>query len=98
MCVVAATSSLHSSLSKAHVRDRRGIHARKHTCAAQSLRGKSSREVARNRRRSWTAYDAQGTISIYTERAPCRSCSSVIRQFEARFPGVKVNITSGTPE
>lgn len=39
--------------------------------------------------------DAKGTISIYTEKAPCRSCSGVIDQFEKMFPGVKVNVSYG---
>jgi hypothetical protein len=39
--------------------------------------------------------DARGTISIYTERAPCKSCQGVIAQFEKRFPGVKVKVTYG---
>ena len=38
--------------------------------------------------------NAQGTINLYTERFPCTSCQSVIKQFEQMFPGVKVNITT----
>lgn len=38
---------------------------------------------------------AQGTVSLYTERAACRSCAEVISQFEARFPGIKVVVTYG---
>jgi hypothetical protein len=39
--------------------------------------------------------DARGTISLYTERAPCNSCQGVIQQFQERFPGIKVIITHG---
>ena len=38
---------------------------------------------------------ATGTIRLYTERAACTSCSGVIKQFEARFPGIKVIISFG---
>jgi hypothetical protein len=30
--------------------------------------------------------DAKGVVNLYTENAPCSSCSSVISQFEAAFP------------
>jgi hypothetical protein len=33
-----------------------------------------------------------GTINLLTERAPCLSCSSVIRQFEAKYPNIKVTV------
>lgn len=36
---------------------------------------------------------AKGTVSIFTERPACPSCRSVIRQFEQRFPAVKVIVT-----
>lgn len=39
--------------------------------------------------------NAKGTISLYTERAPCLSCQGVIQQFQSRFPGIKLNITYG---
>ncbi len=45
--------------------------------------------------------DAQGTVSLYTERPPCASCGGspafqgVIEQFQQRYPGVTVNVTSG---
>lgn len=32
---------------------------------------------------------SRGTINLYTERAPCPSCQSVISQFRDRFPGLK---------
>lgn len=38
--------------------------------------------------------DASGVVSLYTERAPCDSCLSVIQQFERRFPGIKVRVFS----
>ncbi|MGA9581213.1 MAG: deaminase domain-containing protein, partial [Allosphingosinicella sp.] len=34
------------------------------------------------------------TIRMYTERAPCPSCSHVIQQFLNRFPGVSVIVTT----
>ncbi|MFC9966054.1 deaminase domain-containing protein [Nocardia ignorata] len=39
--------------------------------------------------------DAKGTINLYTERAPCDACQSVIDQFKQRYPGVEVNVTYG---
>lgn len=36
--------------------------------------------------------DAEGTIKIFTERAPCFSCAGVIEQFEAMFPKIKIEI------
>lgn len=39
--------------------------------------------------------NARGTISLYTERAPCFSCQGVIQQFQSRFPGIKLNVTYG---
>jgi hypothetical protein len=39
--------------------------------------------------------DANGTISLYTERPPCLSCQSVIQQFQQRFPGINLNVTHG---
>ena len=37
--------------------------------------------------------DAKGTITIFTELAPCNSCSGVIAQFKERFPGITVIVT-----
>jgi hypothetical protein len=39
--------------------------------------------------------DAQGTISLYSERPPCLSCEGVIQQFQERFPGIKMIVTHG---
>jgi hypothetical protein len=39
--------------------------------------------------------DARGTISLYTERAPCNSCEGVIQQFRDRFPGINLIVTHG---
>jgi hypothetical protein len=39
--------------------------------------------------------DAQGTISLYSERPPCSSCEGVIQQFQQRFPGINVIVTHG---
>ena len=39
--------------------------------------------------------ESKGTISLFTERAPCLSCQGVIKQFQERFPNIKINITSG---
>ncbi|MFB4284313.1 deaminase domain-containing protein [Nonomuraea sp. MTCD27] len=39
----------------------------------------------------------RGTVHLYTERTPCDACSSVIEQFQKRFPGVKVIVGYGTP-
>ncbi len=36
-----------------------------------------------------------GTVNLYSERIVCPSCGDVIDQFKARFPGIKVNITTG---
>lgn len=35
---------------------------------------------------------ARGTINLLTERAPCDSCSSVIQQFQAKYPNIKINV------
>lgn len=37
--------------------------------------------------------DSKGVIDLYTENAPCRACDSVINQFSAKFPGVRLNVT-----
>ncbi len=37
--------------------------------------------------------DSRGTIKLYSEAAPCSSCSTVIDQFRAKFPNVKVEVT-----
>ena len=37
--------------------------------------------------------DSRGVVNLFTERSACRSCQGVISQFEAMFPGVRVNIT-----
>src|SRR5207237_10813039 len=39
--------------------------------------------------------DAKGTISLYTERAPCLSCQGVIQQFQQKFPGINLTVTHG---
>jgi hypothetical protein len=39
--------------------------------------------------------DATGTINLYTQRAPCFSCQGVIQQFQNRYPGISLVITSG---
>jgi hypothetical protein len=36
----------------------------------------------------------EGTISLFIEKEPCRSCSGVIDAFKQRHPNVKVNVTS----
>jgi hypothetical protein len=38
---------------------------------------------------------AHGTIDMYTERMPCKSCSGVIDQFRQKFPGVTLNVQWG---
>lgn len=41
----------------------------------------------------------QGNINLYTERAPCRSCTNVIqRQFVERFPNMEVRVYHGNGE
>ena len=40
--------------------------------------------------------DSAGTIRLFTERAPCKSCRGVIEQFQERFPKIKL-ITSHGP-
>jgi hypothetical protein len=39
--------------------------------------------------------DAKGTISLYTEIAPCRSCGPVIDEFKRKFPGINLIVTHG---
>lgn len=39
--------------------------------------------------------DSKGVINLYTEREPCPACDNVIKQFQDKFPGVKVNVTNG---
>jgi hypothetical protein len=39
--------------------------------------------------------DARGTVSLFTERAPCGSCAGVIKQFEEMFPKIKLIVTNG---
>lgn len=38
---------------------------------------------------------AQGTIRLFSEYQICTSCTSVIAQFQRRFPGVKLVFSSG---
>lgn len=35
---------------------------------------------------------ANGRVRLYTERAACDSCARIIEQFEAKFPGIKVEV------
>jgi len=36
----------------------------------------------------------QGKIYLYTERAPCESCTGVIRQFNEKFPNIELEVFS----
>jgi filamentous hemagglutinin len=37
-------------------------------------------------------YSAKGSVTIFTEKAACDSCLDVVKQFESRYPGVKVDV------
>jgi hypothetical protein len=39
-------------------------------------------------------YDLQveGKLYLYTEFEPCESCNSVLRQFEEKFPNIKIKV------
>lgn len=37
-------------------------------------------------------YSAKGSVTIFTEKAASDSCLGVVKQFESRYPGVKVDI------
>lgn len=39
-------------------------------------------------------YDLQveGNLYLYTELQPCESCNSVLRQFEEKFPHIKIEV------
>jgi hypothetical protein len=39
--------------------------------------------------------DAQGTISMFSERGPCPSCRRIIQQFRALFPNINLIVTDG---
>ncbi|WP_067682352.1 deaminase domain-containing protein [Nocardia miyunensis] len=41
--------------------------------------------------------DSKGVIDLYTENKPCDACASVIKQFEEKYPGVKLNVTYTNP-
>jgi hypothetical protein len=41
--------------------------------------------------------DSTGVIDLYTEGEPCPACSDVIKQFQNKFPGVKLNVTYSVP-
>ncbi|MGF6884851.1 hypothetical protein ABIA39_008657 [Nocardia sp. GAS34] len=41
--------------------------------------------------------DSTGVIELYTENEPCDSCTSIIDQFETKYPGVRVNVTYTNP-
>lgn len=41
--------------------------------------------------------DSKGVIDLYTENRPCDACASVIKQFEEKYPGVKLNVTYTNP-
>ncbi|MFK0180579.1 RHS repeat-associated core domain-containing protein [Streptomyces xanthochromogenes] len=38
---------------------------------------------------------ARGNINLFSDRPVCPSCQSVIQQFQERFPGVSINVTTG---
>ncbi|WP_078519021.1 deaminase domain-containing protein [Streptomyces sp. Tu6071] len=38
---------------------------------------------------------AKGKIDMYSERPVCDSCSGLIDQFRQKFPGVRINISTG---
>ncbi|MFJ4413307.1 polymorphic toxin-type HINT domain-containing protein [Streptomyces sp. NPDC088925] len=38
---------------------------------------------------------AKGTIDMYSERPVCDSCSGLIDQFKQKFPGIRINISTG---
>ncbi len=35
---------------------------------------------------------AKGVVNLFTERAPCLSCSQVIKKFQTNYPGIKINV------
>ncbi|HBK4792895.1 TPA: DUF637 domain-containing protein [Serratia marcescens] len=37
-------------------------------------------------------YSAKGSVTIFTEKPACDSCLGVVKQFESRYPGVKINV------
>jgi putative deaminase of polymorphic toxin system len=39
--------------------------------------------------------NAEGTVSLYTERPPCLSCQGVIQAFQQRFPNVNLIVSHG---
>ncbi|MFB7721457.1 deaminase domain-containing protein [Nocardia sp. NPDC056100] len=41
--------------------------------------------------------ESKGVVNLYTESEPCPACDSVIKQFEEKFPGVKLNVTYSVP-
>lgn len=36
--------------------------------------------------------DPSGTLRLYTERAPCDSCASILREFQSRYPHVRIEV------
>ncbi|NUR03993.1 MAG: hypothetical protein HOY79_48055 [Streptomyces sp.] len=38
---------------------------------------------------------AKGTVNMFSDRPVRPSCKSVIQQFQERFPGVSINVTTG---
>ncbi|WP_168356190.1 deaminase domain-containing protein [Lysobacter enzymogenes] len=39
--------------------------------------------------------DAKGTIRLFSERAVCKSCNGVVKQFKDQFPGIELIVTDG---
>lgn len=37
----------------------------------------------------------KGTVSLFTERYPCLSCTGVIEQFQRKFPNIMLDVTHG---
>ncbi|MBM0400257.1 MULTISPECIES: DUF637 domain-containing protein [unclassified Serratia (in: enterobacteria)] len=37
-------------------------------------------------------YSAKGSVTIFTEKPACDSCLGVVKQFESRYPGVKIDV------
>jgi len=40
---------------------------------------------------------SQGVVNLHSELPVCVSCSSVITQFQQKFPAIVVNVTTGKP-
>jgi len=41
--------------------------------------------------------EVEGQLYLYTELQPCESCNSILRQFQEKFPHIKIEVFWDNP-